>query len=159
MIVLNNPAAGVNYHSGVNWRSSAQIGGTPGLVSGSAFAGQADGDTDGDGLKDFFEYATGSNLNNAASRSLPVVAIAPFALLIGTDNYLRLDFRRNLAADGVNFTAQRSADLATWAGDASAVTYVGTHNNGDGTATVTFRSTQPVSPGMPGCFMRLLVSP
>ena len=158
-LVLNNPAAGVNYHSGVNWRSSAQIGGTPGLVSGSAFAGQADGDTDGDGLKDFFEYATGSNLNNAASRSLPVVAIAPFALLIGTDNYLRLDFRRNLAADGVNFTAQRSADLATWAGDASAVTYVGTLNNGDGTATVTFRSTQPVSPGMPGCFMRLLVSP
>ena len=158
-LVLNNPAAGIDYNSGANWRSSAQIGGTPGLASGAAFTGQAGGDTDGDGSSDFLEYATGSNMANPASRNLPVVAIAPFTLLIGTDNYLRIDYRRNLAADGVNFTVQLSTNLTSWAGDASAVTYYGSHNNGDGTATVTYRSTAPISPAQPRCYLRLLVSP
>ena len=158
-LVLNNPAAGVNYNNGASWRSSAQAGGTPGLASGASFTGQANGDTDGDGIKDFFEYGTGSNLNSAASRSLPIVTIAPFTLISGTDNYLRMDYRRNLAADGVNFTVQYSESLGTWANDASAVTYVGTHNNGDGTATVTWRSTQPVSAAHPKMFMQLMVSP
>ena len=158
-LVLNNPAAGINYNNGANWRSSAQIGGTPGLGSGAAFTGQAGGDTDGDGVNDFFEYGTGSNLNNPASRNLPIVTIAPFTLISGTDNYLRLDYRRNLAADGVNFTVQYSETLGTWASDTSVVTYVGTHNNGDGTATVTCRSTQPVSPARPKMFMQLIVSP
>ena len=158
-LVLNNPAAGIDYNNAASWRSSAQVGGTPGLANGTPFTGQANGDTDGDGASDFLEYATGSNMNNAASRNLPVVTIAPFSLLIGTDTYLRLDYRRNLAADGVNFTAQLSTSLTSWVGDASAVTYYGTHNNGDGTATVTWRSTAPVSGVQPRCFMRLLVSP
>ena len=158
-LVLNNPAAGIEFNNGANWRSSAQIGGTPGLASGAAFTGQPDGDTDGDGAKDFFEYATGSNMNSAASLNLPVVTIAPFSLIIGTDNYLRLDYRRNLAADGVNFTVQFSENLSTWASDAASVTYVGTHNNGDGTATATYRGTLPVSAAHPNCFMRLLVAP
>ena len=158
-LVLNNPAAGIDYNNGANWRSSAQVGGTPGLANGSAFAGQANGDTDGDGVKDFFEYATGSNLNNPTSLNLPVVTVAPFSLLIGTDTYLRIDYLRNLAADGVNYTVQLSENLASWASDTSTVTYVSTHNNGDGTATVTFRSTLPISSVLPQCFLRLLVSP
>ena len=94
-----------------------------------------------------------------AEKNPPLVTIAPFSLLIGTNNYLRMDYRRNLNADGVNFAVQLSVSLAAWSGDASAVTYVGTHNNGDGTATVTWRSTLPVSTSPPQCFLRLLVSP
>ena len=158
-LVLNNPAAGAAYDNASNWRSSAQVGGTPGLSSGSAFSGLANGDTDGDGLSDFFEFATGSNMNSAASRNLPQVTVSPFSLIIGTDNYMRFDYRRNLAADGVNFTVQYSENLTSWAGDSSVVTYAGAHNNGDGTATVTWRSTLPVGPDRPRRFMRLLVSP
>ena len=158
-LVLNNPAAGIDYNAGANWRSSAQTGGTPGLAGSTAFSGNPNGDTDSDGATDFFEYATGSNMNSAASRNLPVVTIAPFNLIIGTDNYLRMDYRRNLAADGVNFAVQFSENLGTWAGDAASVTYVGTHNNGDGTATVTYRSTLPVSAAQPNRFLRLVVAP
>ena len=86
-------------------------------------------------------------------------SIASFSLITGTDNYLRMDFRRNLAADGVNFTVQYSENLGTWASDGSSVTYVGTHNNGDGTATVTYRSTLPISAARPKMFMNLVVSP
>ncbi|MGV3533994.1 MAG: hypothetical protein ACO1QR_16620, partial [Chthoniobacteraceae bacterium] len=42
---------------------------------------------------------------------------------------------------------------------AEAVTYVGTVHNGDGTATVTYRSTQPYSPTRAKVFMRLRVAP
>ena len=158
-LVLNNPAAGGDYNNGANWRSSAQLGGTPGLASGAPFSGQMNGDTDGDGISDFFEYATGSNMTSAESKSLPTITIAPFALIIGTDSYLKMDFRRNLSADGVNFSVLYSENLSAWANDASAVTYVGTHNNGDGTATVTWRSTLPVSAGRPNMFLRLSVGP
>jgi hypothetical protein len=159
-LVLNNPAAGVNYALGSNWRSSAQIGGTPGLANATVFTGSPTGDTDADGLMDYLEYATASNWNNPASRNLPVVSFAPFVVMGVTDNYLRFDYRRNLAADGVNYTVQLSENLNnTWLSDASAITYVSTHNNGDGTATVTYRSTQPYGPGHPQVFMRLQVSP
>ena len=158
-LVLNNPAAGLDGNNGTNWRSSAQVGGTPGLASGAAFTGSPTGDTDGDGVSDFFEYATGSNMNNPASRNLPVTSVAPFTVAAVTQNYLKLDYRRNLAADGVHYTVQYGTDLAAWLSDAASVTYVGTHNNGDGTATVTWRSTQPADPAHPRMFLRLSVSP
>ncbi len=158
-LVLNNPAAGIDYTSAANWRSSAQNGGTPGLANGSAFSGQADGDTDGDGAKDFFEYASGSDMNSAASSYLPIVAIAPFSLITGTENFLKMEYRRNLSADGFTFLVQCSDDLATWTGGPSVVTYVGTHNNGDGTATVTYRSTLPVSSAGPKMFIQLVAQP
>ena len=158
-LVLNNPAAGVNYNNGANWRSSAPVGGTPGLASGAAFAGLPNGDSDGDGATDYFEYATGSNVNNPSSKNLPVVSIAPFSLIIGTDNYLKLTYRRNLAADGVKYVVQYSEGLGTWSGGPEAVAYVGTHNNGDGTATVTCRSALPVSSAHPSMFLQLSVQP
>ena len=159
-LVLNNPAAGIDYAVGSSWRSSSQVGGTPGLANATTFTGSPTGDTDLDGFKDYLEHATASNWNNPASRNPPVVSFAPFVVMGVTDSYLRLEYRRNLAADGVNYSVQLSENLAgTWSSDASAVTYVSSHNNGDGTATVTYRSTQPVGPGHPQVFMRLQVSP
>ncbi len=161
-LVLNNPApslTSVYYNDGTNWRSSALLNGTPGLANSTPFAGSPTGDTDGDGISDFFEYATGSDMNSAASRSLPVTTIAPFTVAAVTQNYFKLDYRRNLAADGVHYTVLYSTDLATWLGDVSAITYVGTHNNGDGTATVTYRSTQPADAAHPRMFLRLSVTP
>ena len=161
-LVLNNPAPNLTsayYNDGANWRSSAVLGGTPGLANNTPFAGSPTGDTDGDGIKDFFEYATGSNMNNAASRNLPVTSVASFTVAAITQNYLKLDYRRNLAADGVHYTVLYSTDLAAWLSDAASVTYVGTHNNGDGTATVTWRTTLPADAAHPRMFLQLSVSP
>ena len=161
-LVLNNPAPSLSsayYNDGTNWRSSGLLNGSPGLANSTPFTGSLTGDTDGDGVSDFFEYATGSDMGSAASRNLPVTAVAPFTVGGVTRNYLKLDYRRSLNADGVHYTVLYSTDLGTWLGDASAVTYVGTHNNGDGTATVTYRSTQPADAAHPRMFLRLSVTP
>jgi len=161
-LVLNNPAPNLNsayYNDGTNWRSSGTLNGTPGQSNGTTFLGSPSGDTDGDGLSDYFEYATGSNMSSAASRSLPVAGVAPYTVGGVTSNYLRFQYRRNLSADGVHYTVQSSPDLTTWSSDPSAVVYVGTQNNGDGTATVTYRAAAPMGPAVPKLFLRLSVAP
>ena len=161
-LVLNNPAPNLNsayYNDGTHWRSSALLTGSPGLANSTPFTGSPTGDTDGDGVSDFFEYATGSNMGSAASRNLPITTVAPFTVAAGTLNFLKLDYRRNLSADGVHYAVLYSTDLTNWVSDTNAVTYVGTHNNGDGTATVTYRSTQPIDAAHPRMFLRLSVTP
>ena len=69
------------------------------------------------------------------------------------------EYCTHLSADGVHYTVQCSADLATWGSDAASVTYVCTHNNGDGMATVTWRTTKPADAAHPRLFLRLSVSP
>jgi hypothetical protein len=76
-----------------------------------------------------------------------------------TSNYLKFEYRRNLSVDGVNYTVESSTDLTNWSSDPSAVVYVGTHNNGDGTATVTYRAAAPISAEQPKMFLRLSVAP
>ena len=146
-------------NDGTHWRSSALLTGSPGLANSTPFTGSPTGDTDGDGISDFFEYATGSNMGSAASRNVPVTTVAPFTVAAGTQNFLKIDYRRNLSADGVQYTVLYSTDLTNWVSDTNAVTYVGTHNNGDGTATVTYRSTQPADAAHPRMFLRLSVTP
>ena len=98
-------------------------------------------------------------MGSAASRNLPVAGVAAYTVGGVTSNYLKFDYQRNLSAEGVNYTVQSSTDLTTWASDPSAVVYVGTHNNGDGTATVTYRAAVPMGPAVPKLFLRLSVAP
>lgn len=158
-LVLNSPAASPAYGSGPSWRSSADRGGRPGLPDSTPFAGSAAGDTDLDGHSDYLEYATGSDPADARSIHRPEVDIAPFVIEGTAADYLRFQYRRNLAADGCTYAVLLSEDSLTWQGGTGAVTYVGTVHNGDGTATVTYRSTDPHSPSRSKAFMRLRVSP
>jgi hypothetical protein len=157
-LVLNNPAANPSYALGTSWRSSAQIGGAPGAADSTPYTGSLTADTDGDGMTDYLEYACGSNAANPSSVYPPSVAIGTF--LVGGEyrQHLRFQYRRSLTAEGCTYTVLLSEDAVDWKGDASAVTYVGTANNGDGTATVTYRSTQSVDPAHPNVFMRLKVN-
>lgn len=157
-LVFNRPAENLSQTSGSNWRSSALIGGTPGLANSQPFNGQPNGDTDFDGFLDFFEYATGTNLASNASQRPPVAGPATYVVNGVPATYLQFSFQRSLAAEA-SFVVELSEGLPTWQSDASAVTYVGTENNGDGTATVTYRSSQPLDPSRPQMFMRLRVSP
>jgi hypothetical protein len=157
-LVLNNPAGSPAYGSGTSWRSSAQLDGSPGLSNSTTFTGSPSGDGDSDGLSDYLEYAMGSNSASAASVASPACNLVPYTVGGVTSPYLEFAFPRNLAADGVTYIPLLSADLATWSSAPTDVVYVGTHNNGDGTATVRYRSAQPFSAAGPQEFFRLKVT-
>jgi hypothetical protein len=123
-LVLNNPAAGANYNSGNSWRSSATVGGSPGTANSIPFTGSLTGDTDSDGLKDILEYAMGTAWNDSGE----------FPQLEISQNMIQ--FRQNLAADGVTLNPQMSTDLANWS--SAGLSYMSTVNMGDGTALVTY---------------------
>ena len=155
-LVLNNPAGGAAYSQAASWRSSAQAGGTPGAPNGVAFNGSPSGDTDNDGFKDFAEYALGSNWNDPGSmpQQAHSLAVNPPGVTPGT--YLSYSFTRNLSADGFLVEPQNSTNLTTWGG--AGIVYVGTTNQGNGTALVTYRSLQPVTAPPLHSFMRTRIS-
>ena len=109
-------------------------------------------DTDNDGLTDFLEYGCGQN-------SRPTCTLASYTVGQATNTHLRFEFRRNLAADGIVYSVQFSSDLVSWSSAPADVTYVSTHNNGDGTATVIYRSTQPYSALGSKAYLRLRLVP
>lgn len=156
-LLLNNPAAGVNYGAPESWRSSAQVGGSPGGANSIPFSGSPAGDSDGDGASDFVEYAMGTAWNSASSTPvlLHSFVVDPAGASPGT--YLQFQYRRNLAADGLLLIPQQSENLTAWS--AAGIVYQSTANQGDGTAIVTCRSAAPVSgPGVRS-YMRVMVSP
>ena len=156
-LVLNNPTGNPTYGTGTSWRSSPQVGGSPGLTNTSTFSGSPSGDTDQDGLKDYAEYAMGSSWSAASSRAettCALIADPPFAPL-GT--YMQFSFPRNLWADGVIYTAQQSTSLTGWS--STGLVYMETVNNGNGTATVKYRTTATISGSGPRLYFRLYVAP
>jgi hypothetical protein len=156
-MVLNNPSANPAYGAGSSWRPSAQVGGGAGLADSTPFVGNPTADDDADGHSNFLEYAVGTIATNPASRSAPTIAIAPYIVGGTTQNCLKFQFRRSLSAEA-NYAVYLSEDSSNWQTGDVAVTYVNTTHNGDGTATVTYRSTQPCDSAHLRMFMRLRVS-
>ena len=156
-LVLNNPVSGTTYGA-EKWRIGAQPGGTPGQPAGPAFSGNPNGDTDGDGYSDYLEYALGNPEGTPGMANRPTTAVTNYTVATVTSPYLTFSYRRNNAADGVNYFVELSTNLTSWDSTPAAVTYVGTVVNGDGTSTITYRATNPFNPAVPQ-FMRLRVAP
>ena len=106
-----------------------------------AFDESSNDDLDGDGLAALLEHAFGSINGDAGASPESQVVIGTGLLNGGTEENLTIPFRRNLAADDVIITAEISSDLASW--NSLGVQYVSSIPNGDGTETVTYRSTAP----------------
>jgi hypothetical protein len=70
---------------------------------------------------------------------------------------LVLTFTVNLNADQLSVVPELSSQLDDWTGAAIPLTPVSTQNNGNGTATVIWRSTSGVSSLPPHVFARLRV--
>ena len=145
-IVLNDPATNPNPAHPSNWILSAREGGTPGESGSGAdtFTGDPRKDTDGDGLSDFFEFASGSDPENPGSGFSPVAAVASLDVSGVTADYFTFAFHRSPTARGTKFTLESSTDLLTWSRADATLTLVGSRQNRDGTLTDTYRGTAPV---------------
>jgi len=74
------------------------------------------------------------------------------------DEYVLFEFTKNLAATGLTYRIESSTDVIGWIDVSEDFFYLSTKNNGDGTATVSYRSVNPFPPeGVRGIY-RLRVS-
>ncbi len=144
-LVLNNPLSNPLHSDGRNWRTSVNLGGKPGLADAAALPAVPAGDSDGDGITDLVEYAVGSGVATGNQAKLPTLGYGDYNTGTVVERCLEMQFIRNLNADNVTITPKVSSDLASWQNGSVALTYVSTHNNGDGTATAIYRSTLPVA--------------
>ena len=115
-------------------------------------------DGDGDDQVAFYEYAAGTFDNDSSSQSFPTAGVEPVDVGGVIDGYLILEFQVNLAAEGVTREIQSSTDLLGWLQADADFVRLSTANNGDGTATVRYRSVSPFDPSATREFFRIQVS-
>ena len=150
-LMLIAPTTAPNHNLAASWTTSAQPGGMPGvvvrpltytawkqLVFNSIDAANATlsgplADPDGDGLRNFAEYALGCVPSYPDSpAALPAAQIEN---LSGT-NYLTFQYRLNAGASDATATPEISSDLATWLnGAANIVTLTGPASSPNGAIT------------------------
>lgn len=127
-----NAAADLDHTLPENWHAGATEDGVPGADDHQPSPANPNGDDNGDGLSNLYEYATGGS-------SLPSFTLEAYAASAGPpETHAMFRFNRNLAAGGRTFIAEACDNLASW--DASGLVYVGTSRRSDGTAVVTYRS-------------------
>ena len=149
-LVLNHPASNPNHNLPQSWRASLQVNGTPGAAAGpsgpTGSAAAALADTDGDGMSDLIEYATGTLGNNGASQHWPTTGSMSSTPPGGTaGDYLTFSYTRSRSADGFTFEPEVSTALTGWMPLSTLFTFVSQMNNADGTATLKWRSTLPAA--------------
>ena len=143
-----------------SWMLSLTIGGTPGApgIGREPFSGDPLQDTDGDGLADLFEYATGSDLTDPSSSFHPAASLSQLIVDGVRQNFLVFEFQRDPSINGVRFIIESSTDLMAWEQNPANLIHAMSHENPDGTQTETYRSAEDVSIGESSrLFLRLKV--
>ena len=143
-LVLVAPATNPDHSDPLNWRSSAEIHGTPGGADGVSYALWKSangiigdfGDPDGDGLTNLGEFASGSDFEvGGVEGELTGQVVSGF---------FEVEIQRNLrAVDEIELTVESSHDLLRWSKDGI---YVRETNVGSGISTVTYRVAIDASP-------------
>ena len=157
-LVLIAPESTPSHADPLNWRPSIVIGGTPGSSDATTFSGDPTADDDNDGSNAFLEYFLGTSDAVASTEGLPIVGTGLFDDGFGTfRTYPTFTFQINLAAEDLTYEVQRSDDLSpgSWTSGA-ALSLVSSTDNSDGTATIVWRSTTPLT-DLPREFLRLYV--
>jgi hypothetical protein len=102
------------------------------------------------------EYALATSPAIPNPKALPKAEIRELAVGQLRAPYLTLSFTRNLAADDIKYDIESAPDpAAAWSAGAGVL--VSESNNGDGTATMIYRSPSPVTAGQ-RLFLRLKLS-
>ena len=128
-LTLIKPTSNPIHADPFNWRSSVDTHGSPTVSDAMNFTGDP---TDDEALFDYLLGDSGSL--NARFETLAVDGV--------TADYLTLSVTVELAADDVSFVSEISYDLEAWQ---SNTTLLSRTNNGDGSATLLFRSENPVT--------------
>lgn len=145
-LVLIDPQSLPNHSVATNWRGSALPGGNPGTSDAApAFSGAADADADNDRLGALLEHAFGGNDTDSGDAPFPSAAVESLTVGGIADDYMVIRIQRNLAAEDVRISAGLSSDLISWQYGEPHLVLDSETSNGDGTSTLVFRSTQPVS--------------
>ena len=113
-----------------SWRPSLSDGGSPNAEDSIPFSANPTSDNDGDEINALLEHAFGS------SDSTPDQQADFFS--INLDGSLQISLQRNLAADDIEWTIEYSTDLDNWSPESNELVFLGSTNNGDGTATSLF---------------------
>jgi hypothetical protein len=135
------------------WEKSHGL--NPRLASGTD---GAEGDSDGDGVINFLEYAFGQDPNVASTRTLPVVAVERNA--VSGERYLTLTFLRRVDAPQLVYNVESAAQPIDASFAPAAVEVAGPPvPTGDGvTERVTMRVLPALAPDEVRRFARLRVS-
>ena len=81
-------------------------------------------------------------------------SVLPQLVEESTDDFLIIEFPTNLSSVGITYTLETSSDLAIW-NPATSMIHLSTSNNGDGTATRTYRSQLPADQLNPHSYFRI----
>jgi hypothetical protein len=158
LVLIPDDAVVPNHSDAGNWRSSALVGGNPGVSDRIGLVGDPMSDGDGDGLANLLEYALGTSDGDGGEGS-GVISVGVETVTVDdvAGAYFVISFQRNLAADDVDLWVEKATDLAGWSGRESEVVLVSQTNRGDGLSTVTYRNAQIFNPGVdPRMFFRLV---
>ena len=123
-LVLIKPESNPLHADPLNWRSSVDTHGAPTDSDAVDFTGDPG---DADALYNYLLGASGSLTGEFQALTVNDV----------DDDYLTLSATVALASDDISFVGEISTDLVNWNSDTTLISRI---NNGDGTATLVFRS-------------------
>ena len=164
-LILVNPADGPPHGEPASWTTSRYLGGSPGKAepagltytawaASNGIKGKPNDDDDRDGLSNYWEFLFGSRPDLASDAPVFGLTVQSIDVDGVVNDYLFLTFRKNLSANA-SLTVEVSSDLITWSQDPATIKPVSKADNGDGTATVTFRFDRPIGQGQNQAFVRL----
>jgi hypothetical protein len=155
-LVLIQPMGNPDHADPLSWRASIVLGGNPAASDAAFFVGDPSADLDRDGVSALLEYFLGTSDNEDSRETLPASGIVQLDQGAALEDYFTMTFTHALNADDIRYEVERTHDLSTWETGAGQVELVSQTDHGDGSATTTFRSSDPV-PADLRQFLRLRV--
>ena len=151
-LVLLAPNSNLDHSLSESWAASTAPLGSPGEGDGgTTFSGDPNADIDNDGLSAFAEYAFGtSDTDPAAGKGIVTTSV-------DDDGLFTVSFPKNSNATDAQIGVEISGDLIDWTPAGAMLALDSVIYNGDGTATVTYKSANPVAQG-DRLFVRLRTS-
>jgi hypothetical protein len=141
-LTLISPSSNPDLSDAVNWRASANLGGSPGRSDTLPFEGST--------AAELFEYALYDPTDGISGSFLNLENNGSF------DDYLVVTVTAKLAADDAQFVIEFSQDLENW--ERGNAVYLGSEDQSNGISLRSWRAPEPVLPNQPMKFARLVLT-
>ena len=141
-LTLISPSSNPDLSDAVNWRASANLGGSPGRSDALPFEGST--------AAELFEYALDDPTDGISGSFLNLENNGSF------DDYLVVTVAAKLAADEAQFVIEFSQDLENW--ERGTALYLGSEDQPNGSSLRSWRAPEPVSFNQPMKFARLVLT-